>query len=116
MKSILIFLCVAAAAHAQQHDTALFRASAVALRAAIAADAITTEAALSRPGIREANPLQRNRAVRIGTHAAVGVLLPVLERRYMRQHPKAAALLNFGLAAGFAAISGSNIQLARFGK
>ena len=124
MKILLVVVLFMAASHGQQltqthPQTApsmgrAFDASVVTLRAAIAADAISTEMALSRPGVYEANPMQRNRYVRIGSHAALAVALPMIEKRVFRNHPKLAAVLNFGLAAGFAVISGSNVQLARF--
>jgi hypothetical protein len=92
----------------------LFTASVIALGASVSADAVTTELALKRPGIVEMNPFQQRQGVRLATHAGLAVALPLVERRYMKGHRKAAIVLNFGLAAGFAVISGSNVRLARW--
>lgn len=60
----------------------------VALWLAIAGDLASTEVALHN-GLRELNPLQKNRAVRIGTHVAYGVIATW----YQRKHPDKNILL-----------------------
>lgn len=92
----------------------ILAASVIALGAAVGSDAVSTELVLRRPGIVELNPAQQRQGVRIASHAALAVGLPLIERRFMKGHRKAAIVLNFGLAAGFAVISGSNVRLLKW--
>jgi hypothetical protein len=70
-----------------------------------AADLLTTEVALARPGTSEGNPLLRPRAVRLAVKAGVvaGAIVACreLRRRNRPRHARAVALV--GLAVGAAA-------------
>lgn len=54
--------------------------SEMALYIALAGDLASTEVALHN-GMREGNPLMHNRAVRIASHVAIGVILTRLSRK-----------------------------------
>lgn len=62
--------------------------SEVAFWLSLAGDLASTEVALHN-GLREMNPLQKNRAVRIGTHVAYGAIATW----YQRKHPDTNILL-----------------------
>ena len=60
----------------------------VALWTAIAGDLASTEVALHN-GLEEGNPLQKNRAVRIASHIALGVFITHMSRK----HPESKSII-----------------------
>jgi hypothetical protein len=70
------------------------------------ADIVTTELALARPGLREGNPLVRERAVRIGlkTGVTLGLTLACnkLRQRAKPRHARLLAVLGFSVGAAAA--------------
>ncbi len=93
----------------------LLRLSQFVLAGGVTADAATTEIALRRPGVYEANPLQRNRGVRLGTHAGIAIGLPLLESRALAGKGRRARLvvmvLNVGIGVGFGLVARHNAQI-----
>jgi len=79
-----------------------FTAMGVGMFAASAGDLATTELGLARPGITEANPFQRNRLVRLTTHAAVPALLWwTTDRLHARGKTKLALVMRIGFTAAY---------------
>jgi hypothetical protein len=88
-------------------DASLFGAGQV-------ADLVSTEYALTRPALREGNPLLGNRAVRIPAKLAVAALGAWATHRLRKkgQHGRARALavVGFAIGAGFAV---HNVRMAQ---
>lgn len=117
MKRAFILLALSAGMAGVCPAADWFKVSQRTLQGAIIADAVTTEAALARPGVYEANPFQQSRVMRLGSHAGLAVGLPWIESHTaLKHHRRVAIVLNFGLAVGFGVISGSNVRLAQWGK
>jgi hypothetical protein len=79
-----------------------FAAMGVGMFAASAGDLATTELGLARAGITESNPFQRNRLVRLSTHAAVPALLWwTTDRLHARGKTKLALIMRIGFTAAY---------------
>lgn len=77
------------------------------------ADLASTELALRRPGIEEANPFQRNGAVRAISHAAAPALMYyVTDRLRDGGRPKLALLARIGFTVGYGYIVMHNLRTA----
>jgi len=88
--------------------------SIVALGLAAGGDAATTEIGVRRAGIVEANPLMRRAETRVALKLAVVVGLPLIEKKYMKDHRRLRIVLNFGIAAGYAAATARNVEVLRW--
>lgn len=77
------------------------------------ADLASTELALGRTGVREANPLQRNRSVRILSHAVAPALMYCLtDKLHKSGRPKLALLARLGFTIGYSYVVMHNLRTA----
>jgi len=82
--------------------------------AASAADVVTTEWALRRPGGYERNPFMGDRSVRLAAHAAVpAVAWWTTEWLQRNRSRKAALFLRIGITAGYTFLAVHNARVAR---
>lgn len=82
--------------------SSLFKAFGVGMVVAAAGDLVSTELGLRHPSIYEANPLQRDRGVRIGMHAVAPVLTYWASERVRRSgRPKMALLIRIGVTVAY---------------
>lgn len=94
-----------------QSRGALFTAMGLGMFAASAGDLATTELGLAQPGITEANPFQRNRIVRLSTHAAVPALLWwTTDRLHARGKTKLALIMRIGFTVAYGYVALHNAQ------
>jgi len=90
---------------------ALFSGLGVGMFLATSGDAVSTEWGLSRPGVYEANPLMRNRAVRIGAHVAVPTLMWwASDHFYKNGQRKVAWALRIGMTAAYGYVTLHNVR------
>lgn len=108
--AILTFGAAGATAQEREESKA-FRVLGWATYGTVAADAITTEIGLCR-GAREVNPLQRNRAVRLSTHAAFGIGFNYGTAKLYANHPKVALWMRIGAVAFFGFLTAHNAAIA----
>jgi hypothetical protein len=78
-----------------------------------AADIISTERALRRPGVHEANPIMRGTTRRIAIKAAGAVTVTLLQRKLGTSHPKIAAVTTWGLNGVYGGIVIHNVGVGR---
>lgn len=89
-------------------------ASRVALYTGGAGEVISTEVALRRPGVAEANPALQNQAVRIVWRSAAPFLVDLGACALERQgHPRFAFWWRMGYAIGLSLITVHNLQTGR---
>lgn len=85
-----------------------------ALVAGQVADYVSTEIALQRGGVREANPLMQSPAARAALKAGSTALGVWAVRRIAPRHPKVAAVFGYTVGAAMGALAVSNLrQVAR---
>lgn len=94
-----------------QEGSVLFSGLGMGMFVAASGDVASTEWGLSRAGVYEANPLMRNRAVRIGTH----VMAPMAmwwasEQLYNKGQRKLAWAVRIGVAAAYGYASLRNVR------
>ena len=94
-------------------SSAAFKMFGAGMFIASGADVASTEYALTRPGVYEANPLQRNRTVRILTHAAVPALMYYFTAKaHDSGKPKLALLARIGFTVGYSYVVMHNLRTA----
>lgn len=111
---ILAVLSIGTAAHAQgdEQPGTLFRALGLATYGVSGGDIVSTELALAN-GSFELNPTQRNRAVRITTHAVWAPLFNhTTDRLYRGGHKKTALWLRIGMVAAMGYATAHNLRNA----
>ena len=82
--------------------SSLFKAFGVGMVVAAGGDLVSAELGLRHPGVYETNPLQRNRAVRIGTHTVAPALVYWASERVRRGgRPQMALLVRIGLTVAY---------------
>ncbi len=109
---ILSILLFASTAHAQEVDTEsdLFKILGWTTYGVMAGDVISTQYGLSR-GFVEANPLQRNTAVRVSSHVAVAVLANhATARLHDAGHRKTALWMRVAIVAGYGYVTAMNLR------
>ena len=92
----------------------LFQGLGIAMFAATAGDAASTEWGLTQPGTYEKNPLMTNREVRIAAHV-VAPTVAWWTTDWMRKqwHPRSALLVRIGMTAGYTCLTIHNLRSAQ---
>jgi hypothetical protein len=90
-----------------------FTAFGIGMFVASGADLASTEFGLSRPGIQEANPLQRNRNVRILSHVAAPALMYwMTEKLHDKGRTKTALFARIGFNVAYSYVVMHNLRTA----
>jgi hypothetical protein len=89
----------------------LYTAFGIGMFVASGADLASTELSLARPGIYESNPLQRNRSVRLLTHAAAPAFMYWVSDRVRKNgNPKLAFAMRIGFNVAFSYVVMHNLR------
>lgn len=104
----LIILLAAAPASAD-----LFDVLGIGIYVTKATDIATTELALGRPGVYEANPLLHNRGVRVAASAVVAPLINLGTARVYRTRPRLALWMRVGVVVGWGFASAHHLRVGR---
>ena len=88
----------------------LFDAFGLGVYAAKVGDTVSTEIALRRLGTYEANPLMRNRGVRLATTVAAPLLFNCATAHLHETHPRAALWMRIGVVVGWGYITAHNLR------
>jgi hypothetical protein len=97
-----------------QPSGGVFKALGVGMFVSAGADLASTELSLSRPGVYEMNPLQRNRSVRILSHvAAPAIAYWVTDKLHKKGNTRAALLFRIGFNVAYSYVVMHNLRTAQ---
>jgi len=110
MTKLMTFIMLIFASNGQE-ESKLFRILGNTVYISNAADLISTEFALSR-GATEANPLMRNRAIRIPAKVVMPFVFNRITAKLYQDHPKIAVVMRLVTTCGYTYLAARNFQIS----
>jgi len=91
----------------------LFKVLGYGVYATRAGDIVSTELALRRANTYEANPLMRNRTIRMTSSVATAVGINYMTSKLHKHHPRAALWVRIATVVGWGYVTAHNLRVGR---